>query len=357
MTKRTALMAVAILMLCVGAIFGLRSPEPDPPPVYDWTAILGDPQPGAEPLPQPAAMPAAEAAPRTAGLEVTEAPNAAPPEDRRIVRARRAVDAVGVSTHSLEAEHLDVLERMGVVNLRRTLRWKLFEEDRAYAVHWDDRLRAAIARGFRVLVVLDEWPPNPTEGGLAAFLAERVADHPEVEAWQIGNEAAFPNLSGGEAWARIHNSAAAAVKRGNPGATIVTMGFSPEQTREAFARQFLATARRDVVAVHVYRYPASEAVRQLAGVEVGSPIWVTEFGLDRNMVPVQLRGEWERVQQTQWQSFIEGALALGIPRVYGYSLFTDEVGRYGPVESHGLLRPDGSWRPAAAWLQRYLSGA
>ncbi len=233
---------------------------------------------------------------------------------------------------SQRAQILAAERRTGVELLRETFDWATIEPRRGrFEFGYYDAYMAATARaGLSVLPVvfgLPSWEPRQLEDGanvsatttfaparpadfaaFAAALARRygpggtfwrshpaLAAHP-IRSWQIWNE---PNLAvywGGRPNARAYvallAAAAAAIRRVDPGAEVVTAGI-PDSTigvpLERFVGELLrdgARASFDTLAINPYAsssagvIAATRAVRALldrAGL-ARVPIWLTEIG-------------------------------------------------------------------------------
>lgn len=266
---------------------------------------------------------------------------------------------IGLGTHSLEEPDLHRLRGLGVTRIRHTVYWDLWDTDEPYRVHKRERIKAAAAMGFKLLLVVHRTPADLSLDEACdqypRLMGSLAAAFPEVEAWQLLNEEPlYPGISGSR-WAAVHDQAYHAIKREAPQALVVSLGFSAEQLTSPFGLAFLARGpAMDALGLHVYNYPTVDRMRHSLPIatKAGLPVWVTEFGLCRNMVPLDRRGRWEEVQEEDLRAATLAATAA--QRVYIYQYMTDEVGAYGRVEFHGIVRPNYTHRPAAAWLTRHL---
>ncbi len=260
---------------------------------------------------------------------------AARPADEAVARA---APIVGLNSHGLEVPHLAALTDLGVRHVRWTIYEHLWTGDRAYREWNTARLQDAIGRGFQVLVIV--------QGRNTAELARLF---PGVEAWQPMNEIDGPGNRerGGEYGRHLLE-----IRERAPRARLVSAGIAPESATEFWGGMRDVGAVPDAYAVHIYGIPLADHVGRtraaVLGAATGVPVWSTEFGLDLQFTD-------EAGQRGQWQGFI-GASAGVFDRVYGYALFTDEDGRHGRVEKHGILRADGSARATYHWLRSYLRG-
>jgi hypothetical protein len=254
------------------------------------------------------------------------------------VGSAAAQPVVGLNSHGLEVPHLTALADLGVRHVRWTIYEHLWTGDRAYREWNTVRLQDAISRGFQVLVIV--------QGHNTAELARLF---PRVEAWQPLNEIDGP---GNRERGREYGRHLLAIRERAPRARLVAAGIAPESAAEFWAGMRDVGAVPDAYAVHIYGTPLADHVgRTRAAVlraAAGVPVWSTEFGLDLQFTD-------EAGQRGQWQGFI--AASAGVyDRVYGYALFTDEDGRHGRVEKHGILRADGTPRATYRWLKNHLRG-
>lgn len=269
---------------------------------------------------------------------------------------------LGLGTHALEPHPRAVMRDLGVRHVRFTLYTHLWNADAAYRAKVKQQVADAATEGFRVLLTVHPW--TEADGGPRAFaswIAAAARDLRGAEVWQIGNEVAFDG--DGARHAAYQDVAYAAIKRVNPSAKVISMAIAGRPTDllegEWQAAFLAARPRMDALALHTYAYPLTGAVEStvasartaLARHDLDVPIWITEFGMSRDMIPVGLRRNWEAVQREQWQHATRAAEEAGVARVYGYQLQTDESGRSGPVETHGLVRSDWTLRPVALWLK------
>lgn len=295
-----------------------------------------------------------------------EAPTPAPPG--LVEQTDGTTVVVGLGTHSLEDSALDTLEDLGVKHVRHTLYAALWRDNPIYREHFPKRVRAASARGLEVLLVVHQVPDGwgPTEFG--AFLAERAEEMPEVAVWQIGNEIPFGGEiafdGDGADQARWQSAAYHAIKTENPDASVISIALTetPNRLPNRYVETFLAAnPPMDAVAVHAYGWPLADMVIRPMAVALRKslwardvPIWVTEFGTSRALIPVSWEAydtteEWEAEQRHEWETAVTAFQESGYARVYGYQMQTGE-----PQETHGIVRPDGTYRPAAEWLRSYL---
>lgn len=262
---------------------------------------------------------------------------------------------VGLGTHSLLDHDLAEMRRLGATRLRHTLYWHLWESDRAYKDWTVRRIGAACDQGFALLIVVDGTPPGGRTGEAAArayvdlmrSLARRFQC---VEAWQILNEK--PIHSSGFAAARFHDAVYGVIKAANPNALVISQSMDPTSTwGQAWLR---GKPRSDAIAIHVYGWPTADHMRRQVSAALGRgyPVWVTEYGSGRNIIPPEMHRRWEEIQRDELRAAT--AAAAGAQRAYIYQYQTDEAAQYSAGEWHGIVRPDRTWRPAATWLRQHL---
>lgn len=259
---------------------------------------------------------------------------------------------LGLGTHSLLDWALDDMAGLGVTRIRHPLNIHLWTNDTAYRDWTAHRLEVACARGFKVLVVVHgEKTPFTPEAmlELLAFLPRRF---PAVEAWQVLNEE--PLHADGRDGAIWHDRAHWTIKGANSAALVIPKAMDPNGTWD---RAFLGFGGPlDALAIHVYGWPTADFMRRMvtAARSKGKPVWVTEFGTAKSIIPHTVHDRWEEIQRDELSSATEAA--RGAARAYIYAYQTDEAAQYSlHGETHGIVRPDRSLRPAALWLRDHLA--
>lgn len=290
------------------------------------------------------------------------------------------------------AGQLARLGQLGVGLVRRDFLWADLEPaDGQFSFDAEDvavdESRAAGLTTIGILAYDAPWaspdgtvdaPPDPAK--FAAF-AEATARHfaGRVDAWEIWNE---PNVGyrfwtpreDGAAYARLLVAAYAAVKRGNPSATVALAGlFYHYEGIVTDAVSFLEDAFTavpdlgksfDVLGLHPYpHYPPQAAPEADDGREqpvalmlarlhallayygADKPIWVTEYGW-----PVYGTVD----EATQARFLVRGAveaMAAGAERVCAYTLDDGpNATAFPPEDAFGVYRYDGTAKPAATAL-------
>lgn len=262
---------------------------------------------------------------------------------------------VGLGTHSLLDHDLAQMRRIGVKRLRHTLYWHLWESDPAYRDWTARRIEVACGMGFELLMVVHGTPPGGRTGEAAArayldLMRQLARRFQCVEAWQILNEQ--PIHSNGLAAARFHDAVYGVVKAANPRALVVSISMDPTSAwGQAWLRH---RPRSDAIAIHVYGWPTADFMRRQVSAALGRgyPVWVTEYGTGRNIIPPELHRRWEEIQRDELAAAT--AAARGAERAYIYQYQTDEAAQHSAGEWHGIVRPNRTWRPAATWLRQHL---
>jgi hypothetical protein len=333
-----------------------------------------------------------------AALFVPGAAHAGVPRDFFGVMANGPVDE---PTFALDAES-DAMRRDGVGTERMEIAWDLIEPQQGqYDFTLPDRKVLAAARaGIDVLALIVRCPgwaarqpgsvfsPPRDPADYAAFAKVLIARygpngelwraHPEVKprpvrAWQIWNE---PNISVYwtqqpfmRGYARLLNSAYAAIKRADPKATVVMAGlanFSWRDLRRLFEKGG-TKLRFDVAAVHPFSGRPSNSVKIVAlnravlnrhGARA-KPIWLTELTWSSAKgKKKKLTQNWETTEAGQarkllqaYRLFVRARHLLRLQRIYWYTWVTTDRDSPNSFDYSGLRtqRADGSVvdKPAA----------
>lgn len=322
--------------------------------------------------------------------------------------AQEALPAVGVVTHQVDDATFRAVRNLGTRHVRYTLYWRIMEPspgryDPIHLEFWDALAKRAERHGIELLIVVHSPPPHVKKGdyrAFARFLGAMAARYPSITAWQVGNEwDTVPQFGDwftegsfrarGRAYAGLLREVYPAIKRANPRARVVVGGIAEHPTE--FVRGiYEGRGRFDVLAMHSYGVPLVEAslipkVRALRealdAVNARPEIWLTEFGMSGGQI-VHVQGAphtwrarepdgeaFDRLQLEAWRDLILwNERERVFTRVYGYAIRQgNELGRErlqrearlprGRTEADygfGLLRRDGSERPAYRWLREHL---
>lgn len=199
----------------------------------------------------------------------------------------------GVSNHFAQGKgdiekNLTIAQRAGVQWIRDEMYWgqsELTKGAYTFPAQWDNYVNAAIAKGMKVLVVLDygnslytadgnDTPHTPAQYAAFANYAAAVANHfaGRVDHFEIWNEwnggLGNANRYGADVYANLLKAAHDAIKGVNANATII--GCSTSTVDGGFINNTLAAGGYNYmegVSIHPYTPPASG--------EVGNPGWYT----------------------------------------------------------------------------------
>jgi hypothetical protein len=275
----------------------------------------------------------------------------------------------GINTHLLNPEAITQLRDLGVVHVRHTLYWPLWR-DRGFPQAYAENLERAHAAGLRLTLVVHNWAGGAVVGAgvdrrmmdeFATFVAARVRQFPQVEAWQLWNEqdlwvqtpfgasSNLPMVQRGRHYAEQLERAYPLIKRANPRALVVTGGTADHPSSGFLEGMMERRPPLDAVAIHAYgALPAfrDRVLSARAIVGDGTPIWVTEAGDDQSQ-----RMDDRRHLQI-WRGVLEGNDRERLAqRIYPYVLLAgdSELG-------HALVRANRAPRPTYNWLRGYFRG-
>jgi hypothetical protein len=279
--------------------------------------------------------------------------------------------------HRLDAASVGHIRDLGLRHIRYTLYWSLWN-DQAYRLQWEHDLARALRAGLDPLVVVHQAPFGSYRDrervyrAFAQFMEHQAAQFPGVRAWQLWNEmdesftdvfgAGHPEISlrkRGRLYGQMLKLAYPAIKRGNPAALVVTGGIASAIDGGFIQGLYDVMAPYDVLAIHTYGYPLSlpfvergrAARRILAAHGDQRPLWNTEFGLESAIIarpPPLTPAQVDGAQMLAWKSCIEeNNRAAVYDRIYGHVLAE------GNDLGFGLIRADGSLRPAYRWLRSW----
>ncbi|OHC25861.1 MAG: beta-xylosidase [Pseudomonadales bacterium RIFCSPLOWO2_12_59_9] len=294
-------------------------------------------------------------------------------------------------------QQLDLLQALGLSWVRVDLHWDRLEPAPG---QWQltelDRLTAVLAeKKLKSLLYLvgsapfassapsgssnaDQYPPLSAElfAESLGFLAQR---YPTVNAWQVWNE---PNISpywqpmeDPLAYQQLLETSLTRLASANPAAQQVLGGmayYSQMPLRGGLMLEALAnlgSVRSDrVVAYHPYSFTpegdsasdrdflsTSAWLNQQLRARGSGPIWATEFGWSTYSGPVEWQPQVDELGQADYLiKRIALMSAMDFDRVFLFTL-SDLDARASVRDQHyGLLRLDGSKKPAYLALQRFL---
>lgn len=265
--------------------------------------------------------------------------------------------------------------------------WRLAELDRLVSVMQEQSISplmylvgsAPFASSAPAGVLnVDQYPPVSAElfADRMGLLASR---YPTVKAWQVWNEPNLPSfwqpMEDPQAYARLLEPSLARLTAANPAAQRVHGGYayySQMPVRGGLMLQALkdqGQVRRDsVVAYHPYSLsPEGDRPEEMDFVQYASTlnqylrqagtggIWATEFGWSSYAGPV----EWQPLIGEQGQAdFLLKRLslmsALDFDKVFLFALSDLDARATARDQKYGLLRLDGTEKPAFVALKRFL---
>lgn len=282
---------------------------------------------------------------------------------------------LGIGVHSADPAAVRRLQWLGVRRARLTLYWDAYRRDPGARAKFAADIRRLADAGIAPLVVLHQ-PPNPSYEArsqsyteLASFMAARVRQFPEAEAWQLWNEVdtGFHGVKTfghgrvsleeqGREYAKMLAVVVPAMRAANPGVKVIGSGAAVPSSNWARGIASGGGLRYlDAFAVHIYGFPtltrAKEWPKHLRSILGNMPLWVTEFGMAKGVIPPDrkyTRGDVDKWQLEAWRDpVLWNDEARVYARMYGYTL-QDDTGDLG----YSLVRDNGSWRPAAEWIRR-----
>ncbi len=223
---------------------------------------------------------------------------------------------LGIGSHGLSQEHINLIKQLGIRLVRVTLYWNRIESGKAGQCDaerlkaFDELVARAKANGIALLLVVHA-PPGELDryerraeayARFSCFVGAMVRRYPSVLYWELFNEmdVAFTKIFGaqqkdvpmrrrGHLYAEMLKQAYPVIKAANPKAWVLTGGMSdfrefPEGIYEAGGRAFF-----DIMNLHTYGVPVlwsfverGRILREImrAHGDVDKPLWNTEFGID-----------------------------------------------------------------------------
>lgn len=317
------------------------------------------------------------------------------------------------------ASALDDVVTVGATWVRLDLSWEDVQPDGPASYDWanfDRVVSAAKARGLTLLPTLAYTPPWARPGGcesqmcapaddaqFAAFARAAVVRYaPQgIHTWEIWNEENTPGFwkpaPDAAAYTRLLVQSASAIRSADPGAFIISGGLAATLSTDGAIdnRTFLAQMCTlganhviNAVGYHPYTYPylpsfvapwltawnkislgPQSFTSTLA--EYGTPdlsVWITEYGAPTNGTGTASDGTPGSVSDStdHVTEALQAAIAtasvratMASPTVDALFWYTDEdtAGATSAEGFYGLLRSDGSPKPAFAALEQALRSA
>jgi hypothetical protein len=153
----------------------------------------------------------------------------------------------------------------------------------------------------------------------------------------------------GRRWGAQMKRAARLIRRFDPDAKFVTAGvaWNREGVRD-WVRGVIEEGGFDVLAIHIYGIgPTGEPLSRFRAVRRAGwdgPIWATELGTDHGQARYVRRDPDQFQAEQLRRTLTEDASRFGYDRLYWFQLTPDPDG-------FGILREDGTPRPAYTWLR------
>ncbi len=283
----------------------------------------------------------------------------------------------GVQTHfgqyrSGVDELLDLIKAGGIGWIRDEVYWSEIEKEKGvfrFPAAYDNYLRAAQARGIRVLLILDfgnSLYSSSEKGGpstkaeheaFARYCREIIKRYKPVgvrhyEIWNEPNASTFwrpsPNP---EDYAKLLETAYKVCKEADPGATVI--GCSTSGTDLDFIRRVVRAGGgrfMDAVSFHPYCQPLPPERRLLTDISKvnklfpDKPIWITEFGYPAY---AGTSGVPEETQANYLvRAFLLARTVPAVERVFWYDFQNDGEDPDEAEFNFGLVRKNKTPKPA-----------
>lgn len=268
--------------------------------------------------------------------------------------AARREPVLGLNVQPATAARLmPRVQEVGVRHVRASWWWWTTADDWS----WYPRYRRA---GIEVLPLVYAGPGDPATAGerIAARYRKLYDAHGPFPYVQLDNEVDGDGPFGipghdpyaqGRRWGEQTARAARLIRRFDPEVRIVSAGvaWNREGVRD-WVRGLVEAGGFDVLAIHPYGIgSAGEPLSRYRALrEAGwrGPIWATELGADDAQAR-HVRRDPDAFQREQMRAVLaEDPSRLGYERIYWFQLTPDRGG-------FGILRADGSPRPAYEWLR------
>ncbi len=257
----------------------------------------------------------------------------------------------------------------------------------------DQRVLTAAAQGIDVLALVNKVPPWAEKDPFADFSPPRDpaaygrflqvligrygpqgtlwAENPgarrvPVRRFQVWNEPSLPRYFAVKSFARPYvellGAAYRAVKKADPGATVVTAGlpnYSWRDLEKLYRAGLRSRGHFDAVAIHPFTGDASGSVEILRRVRAvmnrngdrRSPIWVTEVSWPSGRGKAEANQRWVTTEAGQarkvrevYRAFARARGSLRLQRAYWYSWVTTDAGSRNAFDYAGLRKADSDGR-------------
>jgi polysaccharide biosynthesis protein PslG len=299
------------------------------------------------------------------------------------------------------AATLDDAVALGAKWIRADLSWDEIQPDSPTAYRWERFDRVAVAareRGLTLLPIITYTPAWARPRGcnsdkcapadperFAKFAGEAAGRYRGIATWEIWNEENselfWEPTPDAIAYGKLLEAATTSIHKSNPSAQVIVGGLA--NTGGIPPREYLvdlvatgATRGADGLAVHPYTYPdlasangpwdgpggnsvtnpqSLRSVFAEAGVPE-LPLWITEFG-----APTGGRDEGDHVSEARQAEIVEDGVQTaasddGIASFIWYSYQDTGSDPDDPESHYGLVRADGSKKPAYEAFRRAVAG-
>lgn len=276
---------------------------------------------------------------------------------------------------------LDLIKGAGATWIRDEVYWSEIEKKKGvfeFPPQYDRYLKTARARDMRVLLILDfgNGLYSRSEKGAPATDAERDAfarycrevvkrygplGVRHFEVWNEPNASMFwkPRPSPAD-YARLLEAAYKACKDADPGS--IVLGCSTAGTDVDFISGVLAAGggrSMDAISFHPYRQPSPPEENLLAdtarlkALAPEKPLWITEIGYPSHTGAAGVDEETQADYLVR--TFLLARTSPSIERVFWYDFQNDGDDRGEPEFNFGIVRMDGTPKPAFAALKTMTS--
>lgn len=313
--------------------------------------------------------------------------------------------------------YFDTLNNLGATWVRWDLDWSAIQPYSLNSYEWNgaDRVAATAKKyGIKSLGIITyapKWAQNsicdrgkhcpPAEANMFAHFAGTIAERYKgiIDTWEVWNE---PNYNffwspkpDPESYANLLRASYLEIKKANPEALVISGGLAATDDGQdgnispfsfiSSLYNFQAYKYFDAIALHPYTYPISPAypaswnswhqidsIRQLMTVHNDSAkrIWVTEYGaptdgpgIERDLDQLIFTYNFDYMSEYAQQKIAEKVMTLydqnrnWMGPFFWYSLRDDSQNKNTPENFFGLIRNDGSKKPAYETLKKYFRAA
>ena len=268
----------------------------------------------------------------------------------------------GIGLHDGTDEQLDMIRKLGIRFVRKTMYWSTIENTNEPGVYnstvldeWDNFTKLAKEKGIELVVVVHDNAPGTGWANrydsyqrFSNFMADMSQRYPTIHYWELWNEmdVSFTDLfgkddpkekgfGGGRCYAEMLKITYPAIKSKNPDAWVIMGGLVswsdfPRGVYENGGRDFF-----DIMNIHTYGVPVNwgflgrgfdlRAVMAEYNDEA-KPLWNTEFGIEAGSY-VNAYGfphaqgkddgdEFDKIHLETWKSCAEIAQKSGLYQKY-----------------------------------------